>query len=319
MSMLVAVGLTYRFAPLDRSAEVVLVDLDEGRILGRRWFPPPIYDLTPGDRPTGGGRQRGARGVAVRDGRIFVATFDAVHVLDPRLKPVGTVTCERFCDIHEILPMASEIIVTSTRMDAIVWCSESGRPYKVWCATEDPALLAQLPEVPFVQRNRETDWRAQYPDVNPTHLNAVSLAADRTFVAFHNQAVLWCVEEGRVWHDARPAGAGKTHNHVLQMDGRVVLNDTLNGVFFRWGPSRTVRIDVSEPGCCPERPALLSAPWAVQHGWLRGLASLGPDRVVVGQCPAKLVVLALNTTSIVQIIPLDDDWRVSVNGIAAIP
>lgn len=317
--MRVVVGLSYRFAPLQHSAEVVQVRLDSGRIVGRRWIPPPLYDLTRGDRPNGGGRQRGARGVAVRGDRVYVATFDAVHVLDFDLKPVGVITCDRFCDIHEFLATEDELIVTSTRMDAVVWCSYSGQASRVWCATEDCDLLATFPEIVHLPRCRTTDWRAQYPDVNPTHLNSLSLGDGRTLVGLHNQAVLWCVEEGRAWHDARVVGAGKTHNHLREPDGGVVLNDTLNGLFFRWRDDHVVRIDVSGPGFSAERPEGLSAPWAVRHGWLRGFTAIGRDKVVVGQCPARLVVLGLDSEAIERVIPLHNDWRVSVNGIAVVP
>ena len=314
--MLAAVGLTYRFAPLARSAELLLVDLSEGQVVRRCWLPTPLFDLTPGDRLTGGGRQRGARGVVARAGAVHVATFDAIHTYDERLRCCGSVSCDRFCDIHEFAVSDEGFLVTCSRMDALTWCDRSGRVDRLWCATEDAALLAAGLGIPPIARTREHDWRSLYPPDNPTHLNAVSCDGQRTLVALHNQGVMWSVEEGRVWHDARPVGAGKTHNHTRLDDGRVVLNDTLHGMFFKWNGADPVVIDVSAPGRCPARPTALSAPWAVEHGWLRGLASLAEDHVLVGQCPAKLVVLDLQCGAIARVIPLHDDWRVSVNGLA---
>jgi hypothetical protein len=317
--MLALVGLTYRFAPLARSSEVVLVDLKNGRLVGRRWLPAPRHDLTFLEPPPGGGRQRGVRGVATARGLFFVATFDAIHVFDQKLRPQGSVTCDLFCDIHEFLVTDFGFVVTSTRMDAVVWCTAAGTVTRLWCATEDTAVAEAFPEVRLAHRPRDVDWRSLFPTYNPTHLNAVCEGDGRTLVALHNQAVLWCVEERRIWHDARVVGAGKTHNHRRLAGGAIVMNDTLHGRFLRWQQGQVLEIDVSAPGRCSERPPALSAPWALAHGWLRGLAMAGTSQAVVGQCPASLAILDLSQREVSRVLAIDCDWRVSVNGLALVP
>ena len=308
-SQIAAVGLTYRFAPLDYSAELIFVDLETEKVVGRCWLPRPKYDLTPGDRPTGGGRQRGARGVVVQRGSIYVATFDAIHCFDASLRHIESITNERLCDIHEFQVTDQWFIVTSTRMDAVVWCDRSSSVKRVWCATEDPVLTASDLNIAFLPRSTDSDWRALYPKDNPTHLNAVSIYGADVLVALHNQGVLWNIGAGAIHHDARGMNASKTHNHQQMDDGSIVLNDTRNGKFYRITGEASVCIDVSEPGIATDRPAGLSAEWAVHHGWLRGFATLDSRRVLVGQCPASLVILDVETQSIERVIRLSSDWK----------
>lgn len=315
---LVAVGLTYRFAPLNRSAEILLLDISTGKVLQRRWLPPPRFDLTPGDRPTGGGRQRGARGVCCLDGVIHVATFDSIFSLDRDLRLLDQVTSDRFCDIHEFSVSKAGFVVTSTRMDAVVWCDPSGALERIWCATEDESLLSADIGIPKIVRDRDCDWRACYPNENPTHVNAVSFNGSATLAALHNQGVLWDIDGKSIFHDARTADAGKTHNHIRLGDGRVVVNDTAHGRLVQWEGANQVSIDLSEPGICPKRPDGLSAPWAIEHGWLRGLAETRDGRFLAGQCPAAIIVVGRNLDRIEKIVRLHDDWRVSVNGIAVL-
>ena len=70
------VGLVYRFASLDRSAEILKINLDDGKVLGRRWLPAPIYDITTGHPKDEGFRQCGARGVVCSDDRNTVRAGD---------------------------------------------------------------------------------------------------------------------------------------------------------------------------------------------------------------------------------------------------
>jgi len=313
--VLVAVALTYRFASLKQSAEILLVDLDSGDVVQRRWLPPPMFDLTLGDRPTGGGRQRGARGVRCVEDKIYVATFDTIHVLDANLRSVEQVTSDRFCDIHEFSVVKAGFVVTSTRMDAVVWCDIRGSVSRVWCATEDESLLSAGLEIPRMLRDRECDWRAMYPSDNPTHLNAISFSRDSTLVALHNQGVLWDIDGESIWHDAREAEARKTHNHIRLSDGRIIVNDTSHGRLIQWDQDRWVSIDLSQPGVCPDRPRGLSASWAIEHGWLRGLVEMGDGRFLAGQCPAAIIIVDKQLNHIEKIVRLHHDWRVSVNGL----
>lgn len=315
---LVAVGLTHRFASLDQSAEILLVELDSGNVVNRRWLPPPMFDLTPGDRPTGGGRQRGARGVSCVEDKIYVATFDTIHVLDAQLRTVEQVTSDRFCDIHEFAVAKAGFVVTSTRMDAVIWCDLSGSVSRVWCATEDESLLSSGLEIPRIPRDRQCDWRAMYPSDNPTHLNAISFSGCSTLVGLHNQGVLWDIDGKSISHDAREVNARKTHNHIRLSDGRVIVNDTASGRLIQWHQDRSVSIDLSQPGVCPDRPHGLNASWAIKHGWLRGLVEMEDGRFLAGQCPAAIIIVDKEFDHIEKVVRLHDDWRVSVNGLAAI-
>lgn len=318
-SLFAYVGLTRRFASLECSAELVKVDLTSGCVVARAWLPPPHFDLTLEDRPTGGGRQRGVRGVVAVAEHVHVATFDAIHILNTDLQLCGHVRSRYFCDLHEFAVTGSGgYVVTCARMDALVWCDSSGRIQRVWGALEDKHLLECFPELLHTALRHDTDWRSRYPEKNPTHLNAVSLHCGDTLVALHNQAVLWSVEGCRIWHDARSHTSGKTHNHVVLDDGTVCLNDTLHGRFIWWRDGKACELDLSRYGIAAERPQAISAPWAVAHGWLRGLARYGVNDFLVGQCPASLIQINLGTVGVRRVYQLDHDWRVSVHGIAVI-
>lgn len=208
------------------------------------------------------------------------------------------------------------IVAASTRMDSVVWCDWGGKVNRVWCATEDPLLTQGDLGVPHIRRETNSDWRSLYPAENPTHLNCVSFLGADVLVALHNQAILWNIDSGNIHHDARPFSASKTHNHQRLQDGSIVLNDTRSGKFLRFMAGATTCIDVSAAGVSANRPTGLSAPWAVEHGWLRGFSLIDPHRVILGQCPACLVTLNAETKKIERVLRLSEDWRVSVNGLA---
>lgn len=310
------VGLVYRFASLDRSAEILKINLEDGDVVKRRWLPGPVYDITTGHPKDEGFRQRGARGVVYSDGHVHVATCDAIHVLTPGLDLVETISNEYFCDLHEFIRSPAGYVVTSTRMDSVVWCTASGATDKVWVATDDPALQLLAAGVERVARSPEADWRKVFPRRNSTHLNAVSSVRGMTLVELHKQAVLWSIEGSSVFHDARQHLAGSTHNHRCHEDGSVSMNDTGNGRFLHWQPGADLlSVNLSDYGRCLERPAALNVPAAVAHGWLRGLARVEEGYWLVGQCPAKMLVVGLQERRVMRVYPIDSDWRVSVHGI----
>ena len=311
------VGLVYRFASLDRSAEILKINLEDGKVVKRRWLPAPIYDITTGHPKDEGFRQRGARGVVCSGGHVHVATCDAIHILTPDLECVETISNEYFCDLHEFIRSRTGYIVTSTRVDSVVWCSESGATNELWVATDDPALRLAAPGMELVARPAERDWRRVFPRRNSTHLNAVSSVNGMTLVGLHKQAVLWSIEGSSVFHDARYLSAGSTHNHQCHEDGSISLNDTGSGRFLHWqSGAKLCSVSLSHYGRCLERPAALNVPAAVAHGWLRGLARVGEGYWLVGQCPAKLLVVDAQEGRVVRVYPVDADWRVSVHGIS---
>jgi hypothetical protein len=310
------VGLVYRFASLDRSAEIVKINLEDGNVVNRRWLPAPVYDITTGHPKDEGFRQRGARGVVFADGHVHVATCDTIHVLTPDLGRVETISNEYFCDLHEFMKSPTGYVVTSTRVDSVVWCGENGATNKVWVATDDPALRLADFGIEHVAPPAERDWRRVFPKRNSTHLNAVSSVNGMTLVGLHKQGVLWSIEGGAVFHDARHLSPGNTHNHQCHEDGSVSMNDTGNGRFLHWQPGGELcSVGLSHYGSCLERPASLNVPVALAHGWLRGLARVGKSYWLVGQCPAKLLVVGLQERCVVRVYPIDADWRVSVHGI----
>ncbi len=203
--MFAYVGLTQRFAPLATSSRLLKVDIEERRVVKDALLPPPHFDLLAQDTPTGGGMQRGARGVVWYAGEVHVATFDAIHVFDPNLRVLRSITCNRFNDLHEFLVSPIGYTVTCSHSDAVIWCDHEGEVKEQWVATTDTALRNCFPEIPYLERFEE-DWRSVYPRPNPTHLNAVCRLDGRTFVGLHHQSVLWCIEKGEIVHDARPFG-----------------------------------------------------------------------------------------------------------------
>lgn len=311
------VALVYRFATLDQSAEILKINLEDGKIVRRRWLPAPIYDITTGHSSDDGFRQRGARGVVCLDGYIHVATCDAIHVLTPDLKQIEMISNEHFCDLHEFVMSSAGYVVTSTRMDSVVWCNINGLVDKTWVATEDNALRLALPTVQPMDIPEDKDWRKLFPRRNPTHLNAVSVINGMTLVGLHKQGVLWSIESQSVYHDARHLSVGNTHNHQCDEDGCISLNDTANGRFLHWrGQTAPYSVNLSQFGRCVDRPMALNVPASVAHGWLRGLARVNQWSFIVGQCPAKLLVVDVRESQVSQIYPINPDWRVSVHGIS---
>jgi len=314
--MFAYVGITKRYAPLDRSAELVKVSLEDERIVARVTLPPPLFDLSHTDLKLRGGRQRGARGVTLFRDEVFVAAHDSIYRYDRKLtRLIGRVSCRRFNDLHEFLVNDKEIVVTCATANAVVWATHDGGINRVWSPLEDLSIRDSFPDIPNGRTEDAEDWRMVYFESDPTHLNSISInPSGGHLVGLHRQAVLWNVEAGKIHHDARPIGASLTHNHVF-LNGCNYINDTGSGQLYRISGKECFSLDLSMFGISENRPANECSATAMKHGWLRGLAPVDQRRVIVGQCPASLVVVDFENRAVESVIHLSDDWRWSVHGI----
>ena len=330
--MRVLLTTVMRFVPPEaKSGRLIFVELgEEGRsaLLAEARLPETPY-RNRDTNPRGG--TRGVRAcVRLLDGGIAAATYAEIHLLDAEFQSKGRISHPMVAAIHDLAADDEGLWVTSTNADAIVHLDWSGRITKYWRPMDDPFLqeCLGLPDAPpwgAVDDYRDYCAIARIPH-DLAHLNALKFRNGASFVSLGQvlvprrpggnislgafRASSWTPPEGEwstshviVRHDP-PIGmpgaspkilwdfsSGEAPNHTIELvGGRIWFNDSNRGRVIGFDPDgRLVPVEIAVPG-----------------GFPRGMATVGPDAVLVGtQAPLAVHRIDLIKGRVGQTWPID--------------
>src|SRR5208337_1118904 len=109
--MIIYFSTVVRSAPLHLGGELVKLDWDRKEILGRTQIvpnDPMIHDLNPR------GGTRGGRGILVKNGEVYAASYHTLHVFDRTLQPLRPISNRLFAGLHELCWDGDAIWATAT-------------------------------------------------------------------------------------------------------------------------------------------------------------------------------------------------------------
>lgn len=288
---------------------------------------------------SGRGGDRGLRGIAFHDGRVFLAASDEIFVYDTAFRPITSLRSRYLRHCHEIAVDGDDLYLTSTGFDSILVFDLGRWRFSDGLCVRDPRLSTMQVKMSGVLKRlrsrRGRLWRAM-PAVHPTrlavhrfdpekpggpepadifHINSVDVGRAGLFLCGTRLAGLFRLAGDRAERVASvPPG---THNTRLLGD-TLVYNDT--------GAGRVVAIDPD--GAADFRLPLYRAE-ALQYGNLgrdharmafgRGLCSLGGDLIAAGSSPATVSVFRWGSPAAIASVNLTMDVRNAIHGLEVWP
>jgi hypothetical protein len=307
---------------------VYLVDLSTGRFS-------LIVDWNDGTIDwSGRGGDRGLRGIAFHDDRVFLAASDEIFVYDTAFRPITSIRSPYLRHCHEIAIAGRRLYLTSTGFDSILvfdlarWhfsrgiCLRELRPSaarRAWYSALRRASgrVAPARVVSAHLRVRPFDPNAaDGPEpLDVFHINSVTVTGDGIDIGGTQIDGLYRIADGALVRVAAvPRG---THNTRL-IDGRLVYNDTEQQqvVVGQAGTERCHRL----PDVDPHR--LENADVGRDHaraGFGRGLCLLGDGMVAAGSSPATITVFGPGSSAPVTVVNLTMDVRNAIHGLEVWP
>ncbi len=331
-----------RGAPIDKGGEVVAVDWSTKRILARRAIAPtdpPVVD----PNPRGGAR--GGRGILLRDGRVYVASYHTIHAFDLSLtRELARISHPLFAGLHELAWDGDGIWATSTSIDAAVKVSAGGATLATWWPRDDPVTTSRFDLLP-ADIDKDRDQRQRTPeatDAGPghVHLNAIAMFRGRPTALLNSYGaiVATCPTEILVV-DQQLRGS---HNLLPLGDDLLAVNNTLQqSIDLFDGAGRSFRrIDLTQ--FAPVKAVLRRSrtqrirDWLSAHGrprplfarlfrnsgsarpvFVRGCAHTADGNLLVGISPAAILEIDWRQSRLIDFFTYSDDVRVAVHGLTS--
>jgi hypothetical protein len=332
-----------RGAPRERSGELVKLDWNTKKILGRV----PLFSSDPAlIDPNPRGHTRGGRGILVNSSELFAASYHTLHVFDHDLRPLPPIQHNLFCNLHELHWDGDAIWATSTDVDGAIKIDRHGRTLDEWWPREDPVLMRRFGLEPLFVKKHE-DNRCKFVNASKTapghvHLNAIALDEGRPLALLNQFGAIVRLQPTQILVDD-PTLRG-AHNLVITARGEIIVNDTVNRavrVYDRQG--RLIR-KFNLRSLAPVRRILARhvardvGIWLSRHGrpkslfyrlfgglcaarplFVRGLSETKRGSILVGISPAGLLELDLKTGELVDFHMHSRSVRDCVHGLVCRP
>jgi len=261
-SMRVYFSTVVRGAPLENAGELVALDWDRRQVLGKV----PVFPTDPAmtDPNTRGGG-RGGRGIVLRPGEVWVASYHRLLGFTPDLQPVRTITNNNFAGLHELKLVDDSVWTSSTPLGCVQQVGFDGAVRAQWWAHDDPLVQREFPAAPLTV-DKTQDNRLRYlADFSKYHLNNVEVFDGRVYVCFNNHgAVLRLFPTEIISRDPALKGC---HNGLVTEDGEILLNDS---------HQHTVVVLDRESGRLKKRINLIEFPEVARLARLAGVKNVSP-------------------------------------------
>ncbi len=303
---------------------VYLVDLDSGDI-------EQAVDWN--DRTInweGRGGDRGLRGIAFHQGKIYLAASDEIFVYDLRFQLLESFTNRYLKRCHEINIANNMLYLTSTDLNSVLEFDLTRRLF----IRGYTIARAQLEKRNLVGRIRAAASRrvkfrvtlfdpnsengpTETPNSSDLHINNVSRLDESIMISGTRiQALLALKEETLQEYAPLPRG---THNASAYRDG-VIYNDTASDRLVI--ANRNNRITQAFPIGKYDVAELLHTDVPGDHarqGFARGLCFYGEDIVIGGSSPSTVSAYSLATGERIKQVNISKDIRNCIHGLELWP
>lgn len=278
------------------------------------------------DDPTinwdGRGADRGLRGIAFRDSRVYLAASDEIFAYDQKFALQGSFKNPYLKHCHEIQIEGDRLFATSTGFDSVLeydlvagefvrgYCLRFGRHWR----SRRKLHLRPAPRFDVYDPRRNEGP----PAGDSCHINNVFVKDGTLYLAGTGLGTMWRVRDGRLSrfsaipygsHNARPFRDGVLLNHTAT--DRIAYVDK-GGKVRRSFPLPTFAEQDLENGTLP---ADLARP-----AFGRGLAVGGDDDLIIGgSSPATITAYGFDSRSTIKSVNVTMDVRNAVHGLEIWP
>ena len=278
---------------------------------------------TPAIDWTGRGGDRGLRGIAIYDERIYMAASDEFFVYDRAFKPLRSLGLPLLKHCHETFLDGSQLYITSTGYNAILVLDLGREQFVAGWRFEFAPVTRMLYARGFPARPRAKRMNLDRPQdyalvaENSLHINNVHVREGAIYFSGTRIRHLYKFEAGRVSiYGAVP----KSGHNAQPYQGDTLMNDTARkqaAVLDRSGhvlQAYTVPeypLEALERTDLPERVA--------RQGFARGLCQTEDSLLVVGSSPATVSIFAPDQSEPIKHINISKDLRNAIHGLEIWP
>jgi len=269
----------------------------------------------------GRGGDRGLRGIAFYDQRLYLAASDEIFVYDRAFRQLGSFRNPYLKHCHEIFVTDGRLFATSTGFDTVLEYDLKTERFvrgyllrfgELWRARR---RLGIRPRPTFRTFDPETGDGPEPADTS--HLNNAFVDGSSLYCSGVNMGTLWRISEDRLTRHARiPYG---THNARPFRDG-VLLNHTATdriafvsrrGAVIRSYPIKRFPSEQLNHAELPQDRA--------RQAFGRGLAVLSDEAFVAGSSPATVTLYRFDPPEVLVSVNITMDVRNAVHGLEIWP
>jgi hypothetical protein len=272
----------------------------------------------------GRGGDRGLRGIAFHDGRIFLAASDEIFIYDQRFGREGSLRNRYLRHCHEIFVAGDRLFATSTGFDSVLECDlTTGSFVRGYCVRfsglfRNRQLRPRLKLRPHPSLSTFDPNGEDGPSpADTSHINNVHVAGTSIYLSGMGLGNLWKIEDSRLSSYARIPYW--THNAHPFRDG-VLLNWSSKdrvALFSRRG--RVLRaVDVPQYSRDKLEHSDLPRDFA-REGFARGLTTIDDRLVVGGSSPSTITLYDLDDAKAIESLNISMDVRNCVHGLEIWP
>ncbi len=304
MTTLIATSVVRSSQQGESHGGVYLVDVD-----GERARQVIDWDTTDIDWQGRGG-DRGLRGIAIDEERVFIAASDELFVYDSSFEQLASYRCRYLKHCHEIARYKRRLYLTSTGFDSILGFDLDNNRFSFGLhITRDRKGLRAAPFQPDGRRGPEPG--------NELHLNSVCCDASAMYLSGLHTGGLHAYT-GRYIRQVAILPA-ETHNARPHHDG-VLFNDTEKNLV-RFvpveGEQKAFRIPVYDPALLTHTD--LDDSRIASQGFARGLCLIDDSMIAAGSSPSTITLHDLDSMQTRLSINLSMDVRTAIHGLEVWP
>jgi hypothetical protein len=303
---------------------VYLVDLDSGDI-------EQVIDWN--DRSInweGRGGDRGLRGIAFHQNKIYLAASDEIFVYDRRFKLLESFTNRYLKRCHEINIANDILYLTSTDLNSILELDLTKRLFiRGYTITRNQPERANLIGRIRAALSRATKFRVTWfdpnseegpaitPNSSDLHINNVSRNNDSIMISGTRIEALLALKEETL-QECAPLPRG-THNASVYRDG-VIYNDTASNRLVIADRNNRIRQTFIVPKYDPAELSHSEVPGDhARQGFARGLCFYGEDIVIGGSSPSTVSAYSLASGERLKQVNISKDIRNCIHGLELWP
>ena len=304
MTTLIATSVVRGSREGESQGSVYLVDLDGERVRQAIDWNPPDPD------GRGPGENRGLRGIAFDDGRVFIAASDELFVYNRRFEQLTSYRCHYLKHCNEICCYKRRLYLASSGFDSILGFDLDGNRFSFGLhVSRDRKGLRAAPFQP--------DGRRGPPRGDELHLNSVACDSRALYLSGRNTRGLHAYT-GRYIRQVATLPPG-THN-ARPHRGGVLFNDTeKNLVRFvpAQGEQKAFRVPVYNPALLTHTaPNDARVP---RQALACGLCPIDDSLIAAGSSPATITLHDLDSMQTRLSINLSMDVRNAIGGLEVWP
>ncbi len=303
MTVLIATSVVRGSHQGESHGGVYLIDLERQRVVQ------PIDWNTADIDWQGRGWDRGLRGIAFDDERVFIAASDELFVYTPTFELIDSYRCPYLKHCHEISIYERRLFLTSTGFDSILGFDLDANRFS-W-GLKIHRELSGFGGTPFDPQGS----RGPAPG-NTLHLNSVRCTDQGMYLAgLKTRGLLVYTGRKIAMRATIPEGI---HNAIPFRDG-VLYNDSHADAVRFVTPERQRSFHVPKYDETKLTHTDLDDARIARQGFGRGLCVIDDSRIAAGSSPSTIAIHDLEQFKTTQIVTLTYDIRNAIHGLEVWP